>query len=100
MNSLKSSFSENITLRCGGTPSKLFDLVSSRDSIHAKVLPNQPPGRGRNGISKEKKKANLFLAYAHESAIKDLSQMASDPSTGVLERELMRLLEEEHGTGE
>jgi hypothetical protein len=26
--------------------------------------------------------------------------MASDPSTGVLERELMRLLEVEHGTGE
>ena len=40
------------------------------------------------------------MAYAHESAIKDSSQMASDPSTGVLERELMRLLEEEHGTGE
>ena len=40
-------------------------------------------------------KANLFMAYAHESAIKDSSQMASDPSTGVLERELMRLLEEE-----
>ena len=41
------------------------------------------------------KKTNLFMAYAHESAIKDSSQMASDPSTGVLERELMRLLEEE-----
>ena len=27
--------------------------------------------------------------------VKDSSQMASDPSTGVLERELMRLLEEE-----
>jgi SNF2 family DNA or RNA helicase len=40
-------------------------------------------------------KANLFMAYAHESAIKDSSQMASDPGTGVLERELMRLLEEE-----
>ena len=42
-----------------------------------------------------KTKANLFMAYAHESAIKDSSQMASDPSTGVLERELMRLLEKE-----
>ena len=41
-------------------------------------------------------KANLFMAYAHESAIKDSSQMASDPSTGVLERELMRLLEQEN----
>ena len=41
------------------------------------------------------KKTNLFMAYANESAIKDSSQMASDPSTGVLERELVRLLEEE-----
>ena len=40
------------------------------------------------------KKTNLFMAYAHESAIKDSSQMASDPNTGVLERELMRLLED------
>ena len=37
-------------------------------------------------------KANLFLAYAHESAIKDSSQMASDPSTASLEHELMQLL--------
>ena len=36
-----------------------------------------------------------FMAYAHESAIKDSSQMASDPGTASLERELMRLLEEE-----
>ena len=40
-------------------------------------------------------KTHLFMAYAHESAIKDSSQMASDPSTASLERELMRLLEEE-----
>ena len=38
---------------------------------------------------------NPFMACAHESAIKDSSKMASDPSTGALERELMRLLEEE-----
>ena len=31
----------------------------------------------------------------HESAIKDSSQMASVPSTGVLDCELMQLLEEE-----
>ena len=37
MKSLESSFSENTTLRCGGTPIKYFDLVSSRDSLHAKV---------------------------------------------------------------
>ncbi len=40
-------------------------------------------------------KTNLFMAYAHESAIKDSSQMASDPGTASLERELMRLLEQE-----
>jgi hypothetical protein len=40
-------------------------------------------------------KTDLFMAYAHESAIKDSSQMASDPGTASLERELMRLLEEE-----
>jgi SNF2 family DNA or RNA helicase len=40
-------------------------------------------------------KTNLFMAYVHESAIKDLSQMASDPGTASLERELMRPLEEE-----
>jgi SNF2 family DNA or RNA helicase len=40
-------------------------------------------------------KTNLFMAYAHDSAIKDSSQMASDPGTASLERELMRLLEEE-----
>jgi len=31
----------------------------------------------------------------HDSAIKDSSQMASDPGTASLERELMRLLEQE-----
>jgi hypothetical protein len=40
-------------------------------------------------------KTNLFMAYPHESAIKDSSQMASDPGTASLERELMRLLEDE-----
>ena len=42
-------------------------------------------------------KTKLFMAYAHESAIKESSQMASDPSTTSLERELMQLLEEEGG---
>jgi hypothetical protein len=32
------------------------------------------------------------MAYAHESAIKDSSDMASDPDTGSLERELLRLM--------
>jgi SNF2 family DNA or RNA helicase len=41
------------------------------------------------------KKANLFMAYAHESAIKDSSDMASDPDTGSLERELLRLMRAE-----
>jgi SNF2 family DNA or RNA helicase len=41
------------------------------------------------------KKANLFMAYAHESAIKDSSNMASDPDTGSLERELLRLMRAE-----
>lgn len=41
------------------------------------------------------KKTNLFMAYAYQSGIKDSSQMASGPSKGALERELMRLLEEE-----
>ena len=41
------------------------------------------------------KKANLFMAYAHESAIKDSSNMASDPDTGSLERELLELLRAE-----
>jgi SNF2 family DNA or RNA helicase len=41
------------------------------------------------------KKANLFMAYAHESAIKDSSSMASDPDTGSLERELLRLMRAE-----
>jgi SNF2 family DNA or RNA helicase len=40
-------------------------------------------------------KTNLFMAYAHDSAIKDSSQMASDPGTASLERDLMRLLEQE-----
>jgi SNF2 family DNA or RNA helicase len=41
------------------------------------------------------KKANLFMAYAHESAIKDSSDMASDPDTGSLERELLELMRAE-----
>jgi hypothetical protein len=40
-------------------------------------------------------KTNLFMAYAHDSAIKYSSRMASDPGTASHERELMRLLEEE-----
>jgi len=41
------------------------------------------------------KKANLFMAYAHENAVKDSSDMASDPDTGSLERELLRLMRAE-----
>lgn len=41
------------------------------------------------------KKANLFMAYAQESAIKDSSNMASDPDTGSLERELLELMRAE-----
>jgi len=41
------------------------------------------------------KKANLFMAYAHESAIKDSSDMASDPNTASIERELLELLRAE-----
>jgi hypothetical protein len=37
----------------------------------------------------------LFRAYAHESAIKDSSQMASDPGTANLERELLELMRAE-----
>ena len=48
-----------------------------------------------NLVNLIEQKTNLFMAYAHESVIKDSSQMASDPSTASLERELMRLLEEE-----
>ncbi len=40
-------------------------------------------------------KANLFRAYAHESAIKDSSDMASDPGTANLERELLELMRAE-----
>ena len=41
------------------------------------------------------KKANLFMAYAQESAVKDSSSMASDPDTGSIERELLRLMQAE-----
>ena len=41
------------------------------------------------------KKANLFMAYAQESAVKDSSDMASDPDTGSIERELLRLMRAE-----
>ena len=41
------------------------------------------------------KKANLFMAYAQESAVKDSSSMASDPDTGSIERELMELMRAE-----
>lgn len=41
------------------------------------------------------KKANLFMAYAQESAVKDSSAMASDPDTGSIERELLELLRAE-----
>jgi SNF2 family DNA or RNA helicase len=40
-------------------------------------------------------KTNLFMAYANESAIKDSSQMAADPSQVTVEQELMRILEKE-----
>jgi hypothetical protein len=40
-------------------------------------------------------KTNLFMAYANESAIKDSSQMAADPSQVTVEQELMQLLEKE-----
>jgi SNF2 family DNA or RNA helicase len=39
-----------------------------------------------------KQKANLFMAYAHESAIKDSSAMASDPNKSSIEDELLELL--------
>jgi SNF2 family DNA or RNA helicase len=40
-------------------------------------------------------KTSLFMAYANESAIKDSSQMAADPSQVTVEQELMQLLEKE-----
>ena len=40
-------------------------------------------------------KTSLFMAYANESAIKDSSQMAADPSQVKVEQELMQLLEKE-----
>jgi len=35
------------------------------------------------------------MAYAHESAIKDSGDLASDPDTGSLERELLELMRAE-----
>ena len=35
------------------------------------------------------------MAYAQESAVKDSSDMASDPDTGSIESELLRLMQAE-----
>ena len=40
-------------------------------------------------------KTSLFMAYANESAIKDSSQMAADPSQFTVEQELLKILEKE-----